>query len=175
MLTITHIAAQGRGGAAGARAGNQPTRLRVLFKAHLLEDRFGDVVVRPPVGGTLGVGELVHEVPPAFLGQAFGFGVDLRRVLDQMALATVEGNLGDLLLGRGRGHDGNKRQAEQAREVGFRDRRRAAGRFNNGGARLEPAIAQRIQEQRARQPVFQAAGGVAGLILEVQLDAWQTR
>ena len=36
---------------------------------------------------------------------------------------------------------------------------------------MQPAIAQRMQEQAARQPVLQAAGGVAGFVLQVQLDA----
>jgi hypothetical protein len=69
-----------------------------LLEAHLLEDRFGDVVVRPPVGGALGIGELVDEVPAVLTGQAFGLGVDLRRILHQMALATVERDLRDLFL-----------------------------------------------------------------------------
>ena len=36
---------------------------------------------------------------------------------------------------------------------------------------MHPAIAQRVEKQRARQPVLEAAGGVRGFVLEVQVDA----
>ena len=36
---------------------------------------------------------------------------------------------------------------------------------------MQPAIAQRIQKQRPRQPVLQAARGVRGFVLEVQVNA----
>ena len=36
---------------------------------------------------------------------------------------------------------------------------------------MQPAIAQRIQKQRPRQPVLQAACGVRGFVLEVQVNA----
>ena len=36
---------------------------------------------------------------------------------------------------------------------------------------MQPAIAQRIQKQRPCQPVLQAARGVRGLVLEVQVKA----
>ena len=36
---------------------------------------------------------------------------------------------------------------------------------------MQPAIAQRIQKQRPRQPVLEAARGVCGLVLEVQVNA----
>ena len=34
---------------------------------------------------------------------------------------------------------------------------------------LDPAVAQRVQEQRTRQPVLEAAGDVRRLVLEVEL------
>src|SRR3546814_5844592 len=34
-----------------------------------------------------------------------------------------------------------------------------------------PAVAQRVQVQRAREPVLEAAGRVRGLVLEVEADA----
>ncbi|MNM38498.1 hypothetical protein D3C81_492550 [compost metagenome] len=175
VLAITHVAAQRRSRAAGAGAGNQPARFRVLFETHLLEDRLGDVVVRPPVGRALGVGELVDEMPVVLTGQSLGFGVDLRRVVHQVALPAVKGDLRDLFLGRGCRHHRNERQAEHAREVRFGNRRRTAGRFNDRRSRFEPAVTQRIKKQRTRQPMLEAAGGMAGFILEVQLDARKTR
>ena len=36
---------------------------------------------------------------------------------------------------------------------------------------MQPAIAQRIQKQRPRQPVLEAARGVRGFVLEIQVDA----
>ena len=36
---------------------------------------------------------------------------------------------------------------------------------------MQPAIAQRIQKQRPRQAVLQAARGVRGFVLEVQVNA----
>ncbi|MNN06995.1 hypothetical protein D3C81_1198080 [compost metagenome] len=171
MAAITGEAAEGGQCAAGAGAGNQPGRLGEALVAHLLEDRFGDVVVRPPVGGALGEGELVHEMPAALARQPFGLGVNLRRVVDQVALAAIEGDLRDLLLGGAGRHHGNERQSEQAGEIGFGNRRRTAGRLDHRRSRFQPAVAQRIEEQRARQAVLEAAGGVAGLVLEVQVDA----
>ncbi|MNF83606.1 hypothetical protein D3C84_659310 [compost metagenome] len=175
MLAIANIAAQSGGGTARARAGNQPARLRVLFKTHLMKNRFGDVVVRPPVGGALGVGELVNEMPVVLPRQALGLGIDLGRIIDQMALATVESDLRDLLFRGGRGHHGNERQTQHPRKVRLGNGRRTAGGFDDRRPGLEPAITQRIQEQRARQSVLEAAGGVAGLVLEIQVNARKTR
>ena len=36
------------------------------------------------------------------------------------------------------------------------------------GRRPDPAVAQRVEEQRARQPVLQAAGGMGRLVLEIE-------
>ncbi|MNP27431.1 hypothetical protein D3C76_1203410 [compost metagenome] len=131
MLAIANIAPKGRGSAASARARNQPGRLRMPLETHLGKDRFGNIVVGAPVSGALGVGELVHEVTAGFPRQTFGFCVELRRVIHQMALTTIERDLGNLFLrGTGR-HHGDERQSEQAREVGFGDCRRAAGGFDH--------------------------------------------
>ncbi len=56
---------------------------------HLLEDRLGDVVVAAPVGGPLGVGELVQIVSAGLLGQPLRLGVDLRRFRHEMATAAL--------------------------------------------------------------------------------------
>ena len=40
---------------------------------------------------------------------------------------------------------------------------------------MQPAIAQRIQKQRPRQPVLEAARGVCGLVLEVQVNALRSK
>jgi len=60
---VARIAADGRAGAAGARAAHDPGRHWMGLLFHLPEDRLGDVVVGAPVGGAFGVGELVHEMP----------------------------------------------------------------------------------------------------------------
>ena len=61
----------------------------MLLLAHLVEDRLGDVVVAAPVGGPLGVGELVEVVPAGLLGQPLGLGVHLRRLGHEMATAAL--------------------------------------------------------------------------------------
>ena len=52
----------------------------MLLVAHLDEYRLRDVVVAPPVGGSLGVGELVKVVAAGLLGDQLGLGVDLTRL-----------------------------------------------------------------------------------------------
>ena len=69
-----------------------------------------------------------------------------------------------------RRHHGNERHPQQRREVRLRNGRRPRRCLDDGGALTDPAVAQRIKEQRARQPVFEAAGDVCGLVLEVELD-----
>ena len=61
----------------------------MLLVAHLDEYRLGDVVVAPPVGGSLGVGELVEVVAAGLLGDPFGLGVDLTRAFYEMATAAL--------------------------------------------------------------------------------------
>ncbi len=57
---------------------------------HLLEDALRDVVVAAPVGGALGVGELVHVVAAAVLRQLLRHRVDLAGAVDKMAAARRE-------------------------------------------------------------------------------------
>ena len=107
--------------------------------------------------------------------QALRFGIHRMRVVHQVALATVKADGRDLLRAGGARHHGNERQAQQAREVGFADGRAAAGGFHHRGSFMQPAVAQGVQKKAARQAVLQAAGGVAGLIFQVQIDARETR
>ena len=158
-------------GAAGARPDDHPGRQRMRLAAQLGEHRLGDVVVAAPVGGPLGVGELVEEVAAAALGQLLGDGVDLARVVDEVAAAAVELDQRALLLHRRGGHDGDEVQPEQPGEVGLADRRRARRRLDQRGPLGDPAVAQPVEHQRAGQPVLEAAGGVHRLVLEVEVDA----
>ena len=92
---------------------------------HLGEDAFGDVVVAPPVGRTLGIGELV-EIIAAGLGSNpgrdnTGFGRGFRKLaasaqpLDRRYL---------LRAGRAR-HHRDEGQPEQPREISLADGRRS--------------------------------------------------
>ena len=139
--------------------------------AHLLEDQFGDVVVAAPVGRPLGIGELV-DVDAAQLGrERLGGGIDPATVSNQVAGAVLALDLGDLLRrGRGR-HHGMEGQAEQAGEVGFRDRRRARRGLDDRRVLPDAAVADAVQEQRARQPVLEATRGMSRFVLEVDVDA----
>ena len=67
-----------------------PTTIQVgsgwRSQRHLLEDDLGNVVVAPPVGRALGIGELVDEVAAAVVGQPLGLLGDAPGVVDQAAL-----------------------------------------------------------------------------------------
>ena len=142
---------------------------------HLAEDTVGDVVVTAPVGGALGVGELIHIVAVQLTGQFFRRSINFTGALHEMAAAAVKLNLFDFsFCGAGR-HDGDEWQPKQASEIGFGYRRRTGRRFNNGGAFLNPAVAQAVKEQRARQTVLQAAGRVGAFVFKVQLNAGKGR
>ena len=52
-----------------------------------------------------------------------------------------------------------------------RDGRRAARGLDDRRPARDPAVAQAVQEQRARQPMLQRAGGMHRLVLEVEVDA----
>ena len=78
-------------------ADHDPARDRVPLARHLLEDRLGDVVVAAPVGGPLGIGELVEVVAAALVGQPARHVVDLAGVVDEVALAALALDQGDLL------------------------------------------------------------------------------
>ncbi len=172
---IADVAPQRGGGAAGAGAHYDVFRHREGFARHLAEDAVGDVVVAAPVGGALGVGELIHIVAVQLFRQQFGGGVDLGGVIDEVTAAAVKGDLFHLAArGAGR-HHRDERQADQASEVGFGHRGAAGRGLDDGGVLGDPAVAQAVKEQRARQAVFQAAGRVGALIFQVQADARKRR
>src|SRR6185437_6804722 len=102
---VTDVAAERGRSAACAGADHDPARHRVGLALHLAEDRFGDVVVATPVGGALGVGELIHVVPTATFGQPLCRAVHIG-VIDEMALAAEEFDLRDLLFRRPARHHG---------------------------------------------------------------------
>ena len=60
----------------------------MLLRRHLREDRFGDVVVAPPVGCTLGVGELVDEMPAGFRSEPVRCLVNRTRIVDTLPTIT---------------------------------------------------------------------------------------
>ena len=87
---VADVAADGGRGAAGAGAHHDPGRHRMAFAAHLLEDRFGDVVVAAPVGGALGIGELVDmRWPPRLAASASAARHRCAAVVDQVAVAAL--------------------------------------------------------------------------------------
>jgi hypothetical protein len=142
----------------------------VTLVSHLLEDRLGDVVVAAPVRGPLGERELVEVVTGRRVGDGPRRVVYGGRVVDEVtgsALALDEGDL----LGAGRpGHHRDERQSQHPCEVGLGHRGRAARRLGHGGAWTDVAVADRVEEQRARQSVLEAAGRVGRFVLEVQID-----
>jgi hypothetical protein len=98
--------------------------------------------------------------------------------IQQMALPAVECNLGDFFWRDTGGHYRNKQQAEQTGKVRFGHRRRTAGHLNHWCPWTQPTVTQRIQKQRAGQAMLKAAGGMARLILEVQINpskTWQAQ
>src|SRR5207342_1752798 len=84
QAAIAQVAADGRGGAAGAGAAYDPGGFRIGFAAHLLQDGFGDVVVAAPVSGAFGQPELV-EVAGAVCRVPRGACVHVGRVVDEVA------------------------------------------------------------------------------------------
>ena len=69
-----------------------------------------------------------------------------------------------------RRHHRDERQSEHRREVRLGHRRRTRRRLDDRRVLADPAVAQRVEEQRPRQPVLEAAGDVGGLVLQVELD-----
>ena len=160
VAVVPEVAADGGAGAAGAGAHHDPAGDRVLLEGELAEDRLGDVVVAAPVRGPLGVGELVHVVAVGAPGEVPGGLVDLRGVVHEQAGAAELLDQGDLLPAGGPGHHRDERQPQQLGKIGFRNGRAAAGGLHDGGAFRDPAVDQPEEEQRAGQPVLQAAGAV---------------
>ena len=141
------------------------------LQRHLAEDRLRDVVVAAPVGRALGVGELVEEVPAALGREPLRLGVHRRRVVDQVARASLRLDQRDLLGAGGRRHDRDERQAEEPGEVRLGDGRRAARRLDDRRPLGDPAVAQAVEEQRAGEPMLQRARRVDRLVLQVEVDA----
>src|SRR3546814_3312920 len=75
-------------------------------------DRFGDVVVAAPVGGALGQAELV-EMAGAPRGMPGGAFVDLRGVVDEVAVAAKRLHVGDLARRGGARHHRGELQADR--------------------------------------------------------------
>ncbi|MNV42245.1 hypothetical protein D3C71_1339140 [compost metagenome] len=171
MAWVAHIAANGGAGAARARAHHNPARDRVRLARHLREHALGNVVVAAPVGGPLGISELVHVVAAGFGGNGAGRVVHRARAVHEVATPAMELDLRNFFGRRGARHDRHKRQPQQPRKVGFAHCGGAARRLDDGRALMHPAIAQCIQKQRPCQPVLEAACGVGGFVLEVQVNA----
>ena len=95
------------------------------------------------------------------IGQALALGIERRRVVDQVATTALELDCRDLLRRRAARHHRDEGQPEQTREIGLRHCGGTAGRLHHRGALVQPAVAQRMQEQRAREAMLQAAGRVA--------------
>ena len=139
--------------------------------SQLLVDGFGDVVVPAPVRGALRVGELVHVVAAGLDRERGGLLVHPPRVVHEVALPAVELDQAALLRARGAGHDRDERHADELGEVGLGDGGGTAGRLDHRAAGADPAVAQAVEEERAGQPVLEAAGRVGRLVLEVEIDA----
>ena len=76
MLLQADEPADGCRRTAGPGSANNPAWDLMYLLIHLGEDAFGNIVVAAPVGGALGVGELVHVVPAGLALEAPSLGVD---------------------------------------------------------------------------------------------------
>ncbi len=141
----------------------------------LPEQALGDVVVTAPVGRPLGKSELVHEMPVDLAGQSLAFLTDHAGVVHVMAGTTIELNLRAFLPRGLPRHDGDEGQFQQLCKIGLRDGRTARGGFDNRGALRYPTIAQAIQEQRAGQPMLEAATGMRGFIFKIDGNPLRSR
>ena len=144
----TQVAADGGARAAGTRADDDPGRHGVWLGRQLVEDRFGDVVVAAPVGGPLGVGELVEVVPTEFVGEPSGRcrtprpaeSTNSHRPPSRSISATLPGT-------RRPGDHGHEGEPDEAREVRLADRGRPAGGLHHGAAAIDVAVADGVKEQ----------------------------
>ena len=137
---------------------------------HLAEDRLRDVVVAAPVGRALCEGELVEEVSVALGREPVRLVVHGRRVVDQVTRRSLRLDQRDLLGAGGGRHDGDERQAEEAREVRLGHGGRAGGRLDDRRPFGDPAVAQAVEEQRACESMLQRSRRVHRLVLEVEVD-----
>ena len=67
--------------------------------------------------------------------------------------------------------DGDEGQVEHASEVGLAHRGGSGRRLDDRDALVDPAVAEPVEEQRARQPVLQRARRMGRLVLQVEVDA----
>ena len=135
------------GGAAGAGAHHNPLRHGMILQGQLAEDGFGNVVVAAPVGGPLGVGELVHVVTAVLRGDLCGRRIHLVGVVHKVA-GPPNCSISAIFSGAGGPrHDGNKRQVQQLGKVRFGDGGGAGAGLHNGGALVDPAVHQAKEEQ----------------------------
>ena len=171
---VAQVASDRRRRAAGACAANDPRRPGMGLARQLDEDRLGDVVVAAPVGRAFGQTELVEMAGPArgMFGRA---RLRVGGILDQIAVPAERAHVADLARRGAHGHHRGEAQAEQAREPGLRDRGAARGRVDHRLAFAQPAVAQRVQDQRAREPVLETARRMRGLVLEIEVDAGEAR
>jgi hypothetical protein len=175
FAAIPDVTPDGGRGSTGAGAAYHPTRHRLWLCRHLMEDRFGDVVVAAPVGGPLGIGELIHVVAAHGGGELGADPVDRARIIDEMAAPAIEADQRHLLRrGRTR-HDRDERQAEQFCEIRLGHGSRSARCLDHRRVRPDPAVADGMKEQRARQPMLEAAGRMGGFILEIERDLGKAR
>jgi hypothetical protein len=95
---------------------------RMRLVGHLAENTVGNIVIAAPVGRPLGEGELIHIVAVQLAGQHFGGGVDFAGAFHKVAASAVKLDLFDFAFCGAGGHHGDKRQAQQAGEIGFGNR-----------------------------------------------------
>ncbi|MNT07851.1 hypothetical protein D3C72_1425700 [compost metagenome] len=112
-------ATEGRRGAAGARAADDPGRLREAFRRHLAEKALGDIIIASPICGALRIGELVQVVAVQFRRQPLGGVVDHAAVFNEVDLAAVEPDGVQLGLGGRFRHDCDEAEIQQTSEVGL--------------------------------------------------------
>jgi hypothetical protein len=140
----------------------------------LAENRLGDVVVAAPIRRALGEPELV-EVARAVRRVRAGARAHRGGIVDEIAGAVERLDGADLRRCGARRHDRGEAQAELAREPRLGDRGAAGGRVDDGLALAQAAVAERVQVERTREAMLEAAGRMRGLVLEVDVDAGKAR
>jgi hypothetical protein len=139
----------------------------------LADDGTRDIVVAAPVGGVAGDAELVQVAGAERPGQRTRMRGGIHAWLDQFAPSAQRQHFALLGDRRRAWHDGNEGNAERACEPGFGNRGAARGRIDRRLALSQHAVAQRIKEQRAREPMLEAARGMHRLVFQQQADAGQ--
>ena len=166
-----HVAADRRARPAGAGADHDPRGHRVRLQRHLREDRLGDVVVAAPVRRALGVGELVEVVPAARRPRAAGPRRTIVRGSSTKWQRPPWASISAIFSGLvDAGITATNGRPEQAGEVRLGDGRRAAGGLDDRRPLGDPAVAEAVEEQRAREPVLERSRRVDRLVLQVEVD-----